>query len=667
MRIDRLDRPLGRGHIAGKPFTSPWPGAGVTDCCWLDDPRFPEPIVICQAYTGDDPKSGRIVSQLGDGWEVRDSEGAHTLRAEGSVYAAWLGARNDVRWSGSPEIWPRPCALATVGNRGEVAVLPGYDDVTHFAVYRGGPSGAKLLTQHTAQLGGTSLGGWSVRIRDGVVLWQDQGKWFLHDLDGGRQFTIAQRHEHIHYAEHFFINGELYLLEVSERLTFRKYNETHGHVVESEGETHAPIGALQPDGKFRVFWSANLSESFEVFKQKDVDLTAPEVDLNAVETPKLIPINRPFLTASFVFIGAWKDASGFSFAGSVVIPITHSRWTDVQKGWLVSNRVKMIPPAGDDAWVPDDLLYGIYTGEDAGSETSFAQAVARARVVADTRKVGVFAYSEHEFPTDEEIALIRSHDSYMLKCYRDHGESDASYEKRISDASLRLKQRGVRTVLTLGWHRRIDPVHPDGLLPAIIINSQRVCSQVAARDSVFGVAGFRAHVDALPEAVKEAGDWFKTANGLPPKPVPSNEPQPGPTPVPPQPIPPGPVPGPEEPEVMPLPKIVTLRRKQGFVNIDPANGKTRENAQQAAADEKFEPQENIGAEKRVAFKHIASGKLFSVDSNGNLSSKTALGPDEQADVARGRYALWYNEWQGQAQVAASFVICDENGVPLPLR
>jgi hypothetical protein len=126
----------------------------------------------------------------------------------------------------------------------------------------------------------------------------------------------------------------------------------------------------------------------------------------------------------------------------------------------------------------------------------------------------------------------------------------------------------------------------------------------------------------------------------------------------------------EEPDMpVTLPPVVTLRRKLGFVNIDPATGQARENAS-PGPDETFAPE--VQPDKRIAFRHLASKqkgvtRYFSINSNNEIRSADAIGVDEVASVCSRRFAIFYNDYQGVPQVAGNFVICDEGGTPLPLR
>lgn len=254
MRGNLKGQGIGRGHIDGVLL----PGPIGTDFGW---------------YTDDIPiqAQGDLITTYYAGvWHVEAPHGANWLRAgKGRWFAFYHGTTDDM-------------APADVDPYFGTAIFTRYSTGSDIILLE--LDGHKT-TITTGPLGTDAVGFRNARQRGGWLLYQENGIWRLLKAPSGGYVSITSRVEFVDYAVPVSFGGKVLLLErASGRLTLRYPDSTMGWLIHTDLASDGLVvpDALEFNGKIRVWWSNNQSESASVFATKDIDLNSEQVDLNDV-------------------------------------------------------------------------------------------------------------------------------------------------------------------------------------------------------------------------------------------------------------------------------------------------------------------------------------------------------------------------------------------------
>lgn len=453
MRLNLKGQALGRGHIDGHPL----PDIGGTDYCWLT-----EDVPICA--------SGNTIQKYEHGaWAVVEQHGANWLRAGKGRYFSMPGLGD--------------FAPADVDPYTGTAVLTRYSTGSDIILVE---LDGTVVNVPTGSLGTDAVAFRNARQRDGWLLYQTTGVWLLRRGAAWPITPIEARTEWVDYAVPVSIGGNPLLLErANGRLSLRYPDTTLGWLVHVDTASDGLVApdALYINGKVRVSWSNNQSESAAVWAVQDVALDdSKRIDLNAEVLPPVeqVPLlNRTFGLACYTF-------NNHDTLGNLSLPIRP------QGGMLGTS--PFIATIDDESSVPEDVLWAIYSGAVNSSAD-----LKPARDAANTRKRGLAIYQDKAPMSNLVVNLAGAYDILTPQVYRNQSEPLDHYAQRLQLQYMDCAMFA-ECWPTVNIHRRYGPNGPT-LSVKEVVDGFIVACKAAQAQNWPGMVLFRVGTSDVPEEI----------------------------------------------------------------------------------------------------------------------------------------------------------------------
>lgn len=249
------------------------------------------------------------------------------------------------------------------------------------------------------------------------------------------------------------------------------------------GIGNEPHLTAMDDGRIGACWRANGGQAHFLIGPPWPDFHDPANDLPPVESVPIL--GRTFGLVCYCF----NDADTL---GNIAL--------NVRPQSFVLGQDTIAYPEDAPA-VPDTDLFAVGSGE--GPLVSAEAALLVAREIGDFRARGVLIGPDHEPMRDSLIALVQPYDIASPRCFRNEDEPLWSYDRRMRDEYLRVKNQlptGAECWPTVNIHQRYSGATPTLTVKEVVQGFIAACWRAKA-DSWPGMVLFRVGTSDVPPEI----------------------------------------------------------------------------------------------------------------------------------------------------------------------